>query len=615
MIHTTRRRFLAGLATLGAATAVPASLMFASRIVKAADELNPDPKQMAGWKISGAHWGAFRARVEADRVVEMRPFEFDKHPTDILKGTLDVIYSPSRVRYPMVRLDWYKNREKSNKAERGDNRFVRVSWDEALDLLYAELERIQKNYGPWALHVGNVGWRSVGQVHSCGNHMLRAIGMHGRSVGTAGDYSTGAGQVILPYVLGSTEVYSQGTSWEVILRETKVLLMIANDPVKNLQVGWNTETHEAYEYLEQLKQKVADKSIRVICLDPVKSKTQNFLGCEHLYINPMTDVALMLAMVHTLWKENLYDKKFLEVYTLGYEEFLPYIKGETEDKIEKTPEWAAEICGISAEKIRELTRLLAKNRSQIMVGWAIQRQQHGEQPYWMAAILAAMLGQIGLPGGGISYSHHYSSVGVSSSGASMPGAFPLNLDTGRTPKYDTNNYGGYSSVMPVARVIDALLEPGKEINFNGHPVKLPPYKMAVFSGCNQWHRHQQRNRMKEAYLNLETVVAVDYNWTATCRFADIVLPACTPYERNDIDAYGSYSNRGVIAMHKLVDPLYHSRSDFDIWQRFTRRMKRDVEYSRGMNEMQWVEHLYEECRADNLKKDFLLCRRKKFCRF
>ena len=606
MIHTTRRRFLAGLATLGAATAVPASLMFASRIVKAADELNPDPKQMAGWKISGAHWGAFRARVEADRVVEIRPFEFDKHPTDILKGTLDVIYSPSRVRYPMVRLDWYKNREKSNKAERGDNRFVRVSWDEALDLLYAELERIQKNYGPWALHVGNVGWRSVGQVHSCGNHMLRAIGMHGRSVGTAGDYSTGAGQVILPYVLGSTEVYSQGTSWEVILRETKVLLMIANDPVKNLQVGWNTETHEAYEYLEQLKQKVADKSIRVICLDPVKSKTQNFLGCEHLYINPMTDVALMLAMVHTLWKENLYDKKFLEVYTLGYEEFLPYIKGETEDKIEKTPEWAAEICGISAEKIRELTRLLAKNRSQIMVGWAIQRQQHGEQPYWMAAILAAMLGQIGLPGGGISYSHHYSSVGVSSSGASMPGAFPLNLDTGRTPKYDTNNYGGYSSVMPVARVIDALLEPGKEINFNGHPVKLPPYKMAVFSGCNQWHRHQQRNRMKEAYLNLETVVAVDYNWTATCRFADIVLPACTPYERNDIDAYGSYSNRGVIAMHKLVDPLYHSRSDFDIWQRFTRRMKRDVEYSRGMNEMQWVEHLYEECRADNLKKDFFM---------
>src|SRR5690606_14942794 len=122
--------------------------------------------------------------------------------------------------------------------------------------------------------------------------------------------------------------------------------------------------------------------------------------------------------------------------------------------------------------------------------------------------------------------------------------------------------------------------------------------------CNQWHRHQDRNRMKRAYMSVETVVAVDYNWTATCRFADIVLPACTPYERNDLDAYGSYSNRGVIAMHKLVDPLYHSRSDFDIWHAFSRRLGRDQEYTRAMTEMQWVQHLYEECRIDNLKKDF-----------
>ena len=109
--------------------------------------------------------------------------------------------------------------------------------------------------------------------------------------------------------------------------------------------------------------------------------------------------------------------------------------------------------------------------------------------------------------------------------------------------------------------------------------------------------------MKRAYLELETVLSVDYNWTATCRFADIVLPACTPYERNDLDAYGSYSNRGIIAMHKLVDPLYHSRSDFEIWRDFARRMNRDIEYSRNMDEMQWVRFLYDECRAENMRKD------------
>ena len=605
MANLSRRNFLKGLAAVSTTAVVP-SMLLSANVVQALEPTSLDRKDWSGWKFSGAAWGAFRARVEADKVVEIVPFEFDRYPTDILKGTLDVIYSASRVRYPMVRLDWYKNRQNSNRMERGDNRFVRVSWDEALDLVYEELERIQKDHGPWALHTANVGWRSVGQVHSCGNHMLRAVGMHGRSVGTAGDYSTGAGQMILPYVLGSTEVYSQGTSWDVILEETKLLVLLANDPVKNLQVGWNTETHEAYEYLGQLKQKVADKAIRVISIDPVRTKTQNYLDCEQLYINPMTDVSMLLAIAHTLWKEDLYDKKFIADYTLGFDEFVPYLKGETEDMIEKTPEWAAPICGISAERIRELARLMAGNRTQIMVGWAIQRQQHGEQPYWMIAVIAAMLGQIGLPGGGISYSHHYSSVGVSSSGASMPGAFPLNLDTGRLPKYDTNDFQGYSSVIPVARAVDALLEPGKEINFNGHKVKLPPYKMGIFTGSNQWHRHQQRNRMKEAYQRLETIVSVDYNWTATCRFADIVLPACTTFERNDIDAYGSYSNRGVIAMHKLVDPLYHSRSDFDIWREFSRRLGREQEYTRSMTEMQWVERLYEECRTDNLKKDFFM---------
>jgi len=320
----------------------------------------------------------------------------------------------------------------------------------------------------------------------------------------------------------------------------------------------------------------------------------------------MTDVPLMLAIAHTLVKEGLHDQKFLDTYTLGFNQFLPYLQGKTEDKVEKTPEWAEKICGVPAERIRELARLMAKHRTQLIFGWAVQRQQHGEQPYWMGAVLAAMLGQIGLPGGGISYAHHYSSVGVSSSGAAMPGAFPLNLDPGRKPKHDNTDFKGYSAVVPIARVIDALLEPGKEIDFNGGKVKLPPYKMAIFSGCNQWHRQPQRNRMKEAWQKLETVVAIDYNWTATCRFADIVLPACTPFERNDLDGYGSYSNRGILAMQKLIDPLFHSRPDFEIFRGLTRRFNRDAEYTRGMDEMQWIEKIYEDCRKENGLKDIAM---------
>lgn len=592
-MQQSRRQFLKNMSIMAGAFAVPNFLVPQKALAN---------QNVSEWKISGSHWGAIRAKIVNGRVSEIKPFEYDKYPTEMINGIKGLIYSEARIRYPMVRLDWLKNRQNSDKTQRGDNRFVRVTWDEALDLFYEELERIQKDYGPWALHTGNVGWRSTGQFHSCGNHMIRAIGMHGRSVSTAGDYSTGAGQTILPYVLGSTEVYSQGTSWEIILKESQNIIFWASDPVKNLQVGWNCETHEAYAYLEQLKQKVAEKAINVISIDPVKSKTQNYLGCEQLYINPQSDVAFMLALAHTLYTENLYDKQFIDMYTVGFEKFVPYLMGETEDKIAKTPEWAEKICGISSKKIQEFAHLLAGKRTQLIFGWAIQRQQHGEQPYWMGAVLAAMLGQIGLPGGGISYAHHYSSIGIPESGAAMPGAFPLNLDEGKKPKYDNSDYKGYSAVIPVARASDSLLHAGETINFNGQKVIYAPYKMAIFTGCNQWHRHSERNKMKQAFQKLETVVSINYSWTATCRFSDIVLPACTPFERNDIDAYGSYSNRGVIAMQKLVDPLYQSRTDFEIFKELCRRFGREQEYSREMDEMQWVQKLYNDCRNENKGK-------------
>ncbi|MGF1756997.1 trimethylamine-N-oxide reductase TorA [Photobacterium sagamiensis] len=593
-----RRKFLKGLATTSAASVIGPGLLMSA--AKAATEAAGD--QASGlWKVSGSHWGAFRARIYNGKVAEIKPLELDKHPTEMINGIKGIIYNPSRVRYPMVRLDWLKKHKYSGET-RGNNRFIRVTWDEALDLFYQELERVQKDYGPWALHAGQTGWRQTGQFHSCTSHMQRAVGMHGNYITKVGDYSTGAGQTILPYVLGSTEVYAQGTSWSEILDNSKNIILWANDPHKNLQVGWNCETHESFAYLELLKEKVAKGNINVVSVDPVKNKTQRYLGNKHLYINPQTDVAFMLALAHTLYKEDLYDKEFIKTYCLGFEDFVPYLLGESKDKVEKTPEWAAEICGISADKIREFARMLVAERTQLLFGWSVQRQQHGEQPYWMGAVLAAMIGQIGLPGGGVSYGHHYSSIGVPSSGFAAPGGFPRNVDQGQKPKWDNDDFKGYSRTIPVARWVDCLLEPGKEIRYNGSKVKLPDYKMMVVSGNNLWHHHQDRNRMKKAFQKLQTVVTIEFAWTATCRFSDIVLPACTQFERNDIDVYGSYSGRGLLAMHKLVDPLFQSKTDFEIFTELSRRFGRHKEYTRGMDEMEWVRSLYTDCRNANKGK-------------
>ncbi|GAL05174.1 trimethylamine-N-oxide reductase [Photobacterium aphoticum] len=170
------------------------------------------------------------------------------------------------------------------------------------------------------------------------------------------------------------------------------------------------------------------------------------------------------------------------------------------------------------------------------------------------------------------------------------------------PIWDNNDYKGYSKTMPVARWIDAILEPGKEINYNGSKVILPDTKMLVVSGCNPWHHHQNRNRMKTAFQKLQTVVTIDFAWTATCRFSDIVLPACTQYERDDIDLYGAYSGTGILAMHKLVDPMYQSRTDFAIFTDFCRRFNRSKEFTRGMDERQWIRSLYDAVRKPTKRK-------------
>ena len=108
--------------------------------------------------------------------------------------------------------------------------------------------------------------------------------------------------------------------------------------------------------------------------------------------------------------------------------------------------------------------------------------------------------------------------------------------------------------------------------------------------------------MKKAFHALETVVSIDFTWTATCRFSDIVLPACTQWERNDLDLYGSYSSRGIIAMHKLVDPLFQSKTDFEIFTLLAKKFGQGKAYTLGRSEMDWVRKIYDDCAAANKSK-------------
>ncbi|ESP72680.1 trimethylamine N-oxide reductase I catalytic subunit [Salmonella enterica subsp. enterica serovar Saintpaul str. S-70] len=590
-LHVSRRRFLAQLGGLTVAGMLGPSLL-TPRSARAADAVAPGAATKEGI-LTGSHWGAIRATVVDGRFVAAKPFEQDKYPSKMIAGLPDHVHNAARIRYPMVRVDWMRKGHQSDTSQRGDNRFVRVSWDEALDLFYQELERVQKTYGPSALLTAS-GWQSTGMFHNASGMLARAIALHGNSVSTGGDYSTGAAQVILPRVVGSMEVYEQQTSWPLVLQNSKTIVLWGSDMVKNQQANWWCPDHDVYQYYEQLKEKVASGAISVISIDPVVTSTHDYLGrdkVKHIAINPQTDVPLQLALAHTLYSEKLYDKNFLDNYCVGFDQFLPYLLGE-KDGQPKDAAWAEKLCGIDADTIRALARQMAGDRTQIIAGWCVQRMQHGEQWSWMVVVLAAMLGQIGLPGGGFGFGWHYN-------GAGTPGRKGIILSgfSGSTtvpPVHDSTDYKGYSSTIPIARFMDAILEPGKVINWNGKSVKLPPLKMCVFAGTNPFHRHQQINRIIEGWRKLETVIAIDNQWTSTCRFADIVLPTTTQFERNDLDQFGNHSNRGIIAMKQVVSPQFEARNDFDIFRDLCRRFNREAAFTEGLDEMGWLKRIWQE---------------------
>ncbi|EMM7667131.1 trimethylamine-N-oxide reductase TorA [Citrobacter freundii] len=581
--NPSRRRFLSGMLAVGAASALAPNPLISK--VWAAGE---NPEQ---WIQSGSHYGAFEAKVVNGEWTETRPFKHDKYPCDMLNAVREVVYNPSRVRYPMVRLDWLLKREKSDRSQRGDNRFVRVSWDQALDLLYEELERVQKTYGSSGVFTGLADWQMVGKYHKAGGAMDRGLGLHGSYVTTVGDYSAAAAQVILPHVIGSLEVYEQQTSLPLVIQNSNTIVLWGCDPIKNLQIEFLVPDHDAFGYWQQIKEAVAQNKMRVISVDPVRSKSQNYLGCEQLALRPQTDVALMLALAHTLYEEKLYDTAFITDYTVGFEQFLPYLLGES-DKQPKNAEWAAEICGLTAEQIRDFARLLVKGRTQFMGGWCVQRMHHGEQYPWMLVVLASMVGQIGLPGGGVGFGWHYNGGGtVTSTGPVLSGLGSITNPPQAKYKAD---FRGASEHIPTSRIVDCLLAPGNKIAFNGETLTYPDIKMAIYSAANPFHAQQDRNRMIDAWKKLETVVVLDHQWTASCRFADIVLPVTTRFERNDIEQFGTHSNKGLMALHQIVKPQYEARHDFDIFAGLCKRFDKEAVYRENRNEMQWIQALYDE---------------------
>jgi biotin/methionine sulfoxide reductase len=216
------------------------------------------------------------------------------------------------------------------------------------------------------------------------------------------------------------------------------------------------------------------------------------------------------------------------------------------------------------------------------VNWAIQRADYGEQPYWMAITLAALLGQIGLRGGGVGFGYSSTNgIGRPDLGFSWP-SFP------QVPN-------PVKQFIPVARIADMLLDPGGSLEFNGHLLTYPDIRMVYWAGGNPFHHHQDLNRLVEAWQRPDTIVVHEPYWTATAKHADIVLPVTTTLERDDFAA----ANREnvVVAMKRAICPVEEARDDFAIFAGLASRLGVEQAFTQGRTAAEWIRWLYAEARS------------------
>lgn len=535
-----------------------------------------------GTVLTATHWGMVRAVVRDGRLVKVLPFEKDRSPTKMITAFPDRVYSKSRIAHPMVRKGFLDAATRGDTSRRGSDEFVRVSWDDALDLVAAELRRVKSTYGNAAFFPGSADWQSSGLLHSASALTRRMLGLHGGFTDCTGDPSVAAAMVILPHVIGDLEVYDQQTAWPAVLANAKNIVFWGCCPLKNDQIGTHPADHYAYPALQALREKAARGDIKVTSIDPRITDTAQLTGARWIAPRPNTDTAMMLALMYVLYSEKLYDVAFIDKYTYGFTEFLPYLLGH-KDGVAKTPEWAETITLVPSGEIRDLARQLASGRTMLITGFAIQRADHGEQPYWALVTLAAMLGQIGLPGGGVGFSYHYDNGGSLTSRA--PGLVGISAGD-----------NAVKSALPFERVTDMLLNPGKTFDYNGQHLQYPDIKMIYWAGGNPLVHLWQTGKVIEAWRRPETIVVADPFWTASARFADIVLPATTTFERNDLEVCGAYSQKYMVAMHKAIDPVGEARNDFDIMRGLAQRLGFEEKFTEGHTEMEWLKTFYERAR-------------------
>ena len=477
------------------------------------------------------------------------------------------VYHPDRLKYPMKRV-----------GKRGEGKFERISWAEAVTLIADNLQRITKKYGPESRFVHNSNANSGGTFS--GDKMVRRLlNLTGGYLEYYHSVSLGNTLAATPYTYG---IAASGSSMDT-LADTPLVILWGHNPTETIFGHTN-------HYFQRMKQ----NGTRFIVVDPRYSDTVSSLADQWIPLLPTTDNALMDAMMYVIISENLHDKAFIERYTLGFDEssmpegipanesLVAYLMGH-KDGIRKTPEWAEKITHVPAQTIRQLARDYATTKPAALIqGWGPQRHICGERTARGSTILATITGNVGIKGGW--------AAGYGGCGNRIFATGPEMLDNPVKEKISIMNWvqaaDDASKVTP-----EQGLKEAEKLKSN---IRIL-FSLAGNYLVNQNPDINQAAKILEDESKIEFIVVSDLYMTPSAKYADVVLPETSFMERWNIGETWGTANY-LILSEKLVEPDFERRSDYEWLREVAEKLGIGQKFSEGRSEKAWIEHIWEQTR-------------------
>ncbi|WP_428460010.1 DMSO/selenate family reductase complex A subunit [Photobacterium makurazakiensis] len=484
------------------------------------------------------------------------------------------IYNVDRLKYPMKRI-----------GERGEGRFKRISWEEALDTIAEKLVEVKENYGNEAIYInratGLMGATLASSSPPATSQFARLMNLWGGWLDHYGTYSTAQIRTAFPAMFG------QRTGNGITdVQNTNLLVIFGHNPAETRTSGGSVMYH-----LEQARR---TRKVRMIVIDPRYTDTCLTKEDEWVPIRPGTDPAFIAGMAHVMITEGLVDQEFLDTYCMGYDsktlpdgapanaDYKSYILGKGDDGIEKTPRWAETITGIPADRIVKLAREIAQAKpAYITQGWGPQRQANGEQSCRAIAMLAVLTGNVGIKGGN-------------------SGNTESNFRSGY-PEFPTltNPVKAQISVFTWMQMIqDGVNMTATKDGVRGKEKLGVPLKFFWnYAGNIISNQHSDINNTYKVLKDdtqCEMIVVIENHMTPSAKFADILLPDVTTAEREDIAAPGNSGNMDYrIYCSQVIKPMFECKNIYEICTELAKRLGIEKEYTEGKTERQWLEHIHK----------------------